>query len=134
MRCFLFWGIPEESTRRISGHANLLKVISISPIAGLLIFEALREISQIKTGNSAINLWAYPPASPEPARHSPDGKPPLLSISLQRRMQWRIGESDGGQEPSKFRTLRNLGGISFEISPFGERHGLRIDNIACKHC
>jgi hypothetical protein len=33
-------------------------MISITLIAGGLTFEALREISQIKRGHSAIGLWA----------------------------------------------------------------------------
>ena len=43
---------------RFFGNANLLKMISIALIAGDLIFEALREIYQIETGDSAIGLWA----------------------------------------------------------------------------
>ena len=44
--------------RRISGHANLLKAISISFIAGGLIFEGLRGDFQRITGYSAIGLGA----------------------------------------------------------------------------
>jgi hypothetical protein len=33
-------------------------------------------------------------------------------------MEWATGESDGGQEASKTRTLRYLGGTFFEISAF----------------
>ena len=66
----------------------------------------------MKTVHSAIGLWAYPPASPEPVRHSFDGKPRFLRSSLQSAVERLISKSVGGQEASKIIPLRSLGGIS----------------------
>ncbi len=55
---------------------------------------------------------ADPPASPEPARHSPNAKPTLVSAPEAELTagRWLTGESDGGQgaEAKKAKALQAL--------------------------